>query len=214
MNKRIDCMSDLENENPPKPKLCEWDSRPTKIREKSKLSKFAEYSMPIYTLISLSVFFIPIKVLDKSEACASFVKFMKGIFPNIEAFEAISAMPQVTAFYVSFMWIWVIVCSALMIYLSFYNMPNIYDLKVFPKGIPAIIFTFFLIYLGTTYYYLGEMATGEISFGLKSFNLYFTSKIKMYFWITFFSLWFIAGCGVGSWGLIFTICGFKNLKKY
>ena len=93
-------------------------------------------------------------------------------------------------------------------------MPNIYDLKVFPKGIPAIMFTFFLGYLGTTYYYFGEMAMGEISFGLKSFNLYFTSKIKMYFWITFFSLWFIAGCGVDSWGLIFTICGFKNLKKY
>ncbi len=50
-------MSDLENENSPKPKLREWDSRPTKIREKSKLSKFAEYSMPIYALTSLSMFF-------------------------------------------------------------------------------------------------------------------------------------------------------------
>jgi hypothetical protein len=91
-------MSDLENENSPKPKLREWDSRPTKIREKSKLSKFAEYSMPIYTLISLSVFFIPIKVLDKSEACASFVKFMKGIFPNIEAFEALAQCPRLRLF--------------------------------------------------------------------------------------------------------------------
>jgi len=207
-------MSDLENENSPKPKLREWGSRPIKIREKSKLSKFAEYSMPIYALISLSVFFIPIDVLDKYSICADFVKFMKGIFPNIEAFEAVSGMPQVTAFYVSFMWIWAIICSALMIYLSFYTMPNIYDAKIFPKGIPAIIFTFFLGYLGTTYYYFGEMAMGEISFGLKNFNLYFASKIKMYFWITFFSLWFVAGCFIGSWGLILTICGFKNLKKY
>ena len=91
-------MSDLENKNSPKPELREWDSRPTKIREKSKLSKFAEYSMPIYTLISLSVFFIPIKVLDKSEACASFVKFMKGIFRISKPLKLLAQCPRLRLF--------------------------------------------------------------------------------------------------------------------
>ena len=80
------------------------------------------YCFLFYIFISLSIFVISENILDKSQICSKFVNFMKHFFPNIEIFESISPLPQLTAFYTSFMWIWGII-------LGFINIFAVYKSK-------------------------------------------------------------------------------------
>ena len=78
---------------------------------KKLVIKIFKYYFYFYIFVSLSVFMLPRNILDKSEICTIFVNFMKQIFPNIEVFESVSSLPQLTAFYTSVMWVFGIIMT-------------------------------------------------------------------------------------------------------
>ena len=82
-------------------------------------SNLITYCFLFYIFISLSIFVISESILDKSQICSNFVNFMKQFFPNIEIFESVSPLPQLTAFYTSFMWIWGIALGFMNIFAVF-----------------------------------------------------------------------------------------------
>ena len=78
---------------------------------KKLVIKIFKYYFYFYIFVSLSVFILPRNILDKSEICTIFVNFMKQFFPNIKVFESVSSLPQLTAFYTSFMWVFGIIMA-------------------------------------------------------------------------------------------------------
>ena len=163
---------------------------------KTKYDKFLNYCLLLYFIMAFMAFFIPIDILDKSEICANFVNFMKGIFPNIEAFSKVSKIPQHTEFFSSFMWIWTILVAFAFVVLTI-GKSDIISKKLatnFALYITAVLIGGFLGFLMIREVYLGLMANKEIGFGRGDFYLQFKTKFNDFWWITFFHTWFFAGC--------------------
>lgn len=62
-----------------------------------------------YLSVSLSVFILPSDILSRCEICLKFVNFMKMALPALEVFSSVSKLPEITAFYASYMCILVII---------------------------------------------------------------------------------------------------------
>lgn len=167
-----------------------------KANTKTKYDKFLNYCLLLYFIMAFTAFFIPINILDKSEICANFVNFMKGIFPNIEAFSKVSKIQQHTEFFVSFMWIWTILVAFAGVIVIITKSDTAFKKLVTNFALfITIIFVFgFLGFLMIREVYLGLMTNGEIGFGRGHFVLQFKTKFNDFWWITFFQIWFFAGC--------------------
>ena len=143
--------------------------------------------------MAFMAFFIPLDILDKSEICANFVNFMKGIFPNIEAFSKVSKIPQHTEFFSSFMWIWSILVAFAFVIIMIAKSDITYRKLVtnFALFITIILVFGFLGFLMIREVYLGLMTNGEIGFGRGHFVFQFKTKFNDFWWITFSKLGFL-----------------------
>ncbi|MDA3050177.1 hypothetical protein OFO03_06810 [Campylobacter sp. JMF_02 ED1] len=182
--------------------------------KKPKKTRFFDYYMIFYFVMSLSAFVIPIDILDRSEICANFVNFMKQFFPNIEVFGSVSKIPQYTEFYVSFMWIWGLGIVVVYCFLIDLNRANKKVGVLFLKSILVAIFCFIIAFLGTKNYFFGNVALKPATFGARTFTLDFATKFSNFIWINFFQVFFFSvGCFLAISGVVWLIFGIKNLKK-
>lgn len=156
--------------------------------EKTFIVKVLEYYLFFYAFISLSVFVIPHDILDKSQICSNFVNFMKQFFPNIEVFQSISPLPQLTAFYTSFMWVWGIILLIICFIVFFVGTKKIKD----TINNYSVWFGLcgFLGFIGLYQYFTGEMAINGVSFGAKKIHLTFDTELEIFVPITFFQFGF------------------------
>ena len=167
-----------------------------------------------HPVISAMVFFLPSDILSKSELCANFVSFMKHIFPNIEIFANVSKMPQVTKFYVSALWIWIIILS---IYLCSIFFPKQWISDHIASSLQAK--DMLLIFVGLVFgymilniYFSAWVALEPI--GIRDYELRLNSKFSNYFWITIFSFCFPIGVFCMFIGTITAIVILLNLKIF
>lgn len=152
-------------------------------------SNLITYCFLFYIFISLSIFVISESILDKSQICSNFVNFMKQFFPNIEIFESVSPLPQLTAFYTSFMWIWGIALGFMNIFAVYKSKYNI-RINLPNTNIFGYIFLILICCFGLYAYFSGYIATNGISFGAKKINLYFDNRLNIFMPIAIFQFIF------------------------
>ncbi|MDA3052869.1 hypothetical protein OFO01_05295 [Campylobacter sp. JMF_01 NE2] len=179
--------------------------------------KFLINFLLAHPVISAMVFFLPSDILSKSELCANFVSFMKHIFPNIEIFANVSKMPQVTEFYVSALWIWIIVLSIYLcsIFFSINLKSERISSMIEPKDIFIVLIGLIFGYMLLNIYFTAWVA--QEPFGVRDYVLQLNSKLSNYFWIMIFSLFFPIGIFcifIGLFMGIIILLNFKNSKNF
>lgn len=143
----------------------------------------------IFLFTPLVVFVLPIDVLDRCEICLKFTNFMKEYFVSISIFENASSIPQVTAFYISIMWIWSFINMAFFSWITI----TINDNKI--KTNSSLLFIGIVLLILFSYnYFNGSISKAIIEkgwlSGAKTFSVDMGNRIDMLFYV------FVIHCAV------------------
>lgn len=112
-----------------------------------------------HLIISLSVFILPGNILSRCEVYLNFVNFMKTALPAVEVFSSVSKLPEITAFYTSYMCILAIIWAILVGVTLFFAKS---DESTEDTGIFASVFMLVLGLFGLHLAHIGDIAISGI----------------------------------------------------